>query len=203
MRVKTQARRDAIVEAAKYVFREYGFEVASMDMIAKEFGGSKATLYNYFKSKDEIFFAVVKDTVETDFEPVFQLLKQDDELPISSRLTQFGSEFLKMTLDSSVIAARRMVLAEIQRSDIGRLFYENGPGLVIQLIAEFLEHEISAGRFVSCDTNLAAKQFKALLNAELHELYQFGCIENVEKACIDDVVTRAIEAFLTIYKKPN
>ncbi|MBU2979572.1 TetR/AcrR family transcriptional regulator [Alteromonas sp. C1M14] len=198
--MKTEARRHAIVEAAKYVFRQYGFEVASMDMIAKEFGGSKATLYNYFKSKEEIFFAVVQNTVETDFGPIFLILRQDEGKPLSRLLTQFGGEYLRITLAPNVIAARRMVLAESQRSNIGQHFYENGPGLVIKRIAEFFDHEVSEGRLKPCDTDVAAKHFKALLYAELHEPYQMGCIDNVEQGLIDDVVKRAVDAFLASYQ---
>lgn len=47
MRVRTEAKRDAIVEAASEVFLESGFEGASMAQIATLVGGSKATLYGY------------------------------------------------------------------------------------------------------------------------------------------------------------
>ena len=51
MKVKTEARREAIVEAAAQLFQEMGYERASMNELAKRLGGSKTTLYNYFPSK--------------------------------------------------------------------------------------------------------------------------------------------------------
>lgn len=59
MRQKSKARRLLILQAAKAAFEEPGYEQASMSDIAARGGGSKATLYNYFKSKDELFQALM------------------------------------------------------------------------------------------------------------------------------------------------
>ena len=59
MRVMTEAKREAILEAASKVFMEAGFEGASMAEISKVTGGSKDTLYSYFKSKEELFVDVM------------------------------------------------------------------------------------------------------------------------------------------------
>ncbi|CAI1972516.1 Uncharacterized HTH-type transcriptional regulator yvdT [Serratia ficaria] len=63
MKVRTNARRDAIVEEAALLFQEMGYERASMNELAKRVGGSKATLYGYFSSKEELFTAVVRQHV--------------------------------------------------------------------------------------------------------------------------------------------
>src|SRR5215471_21050066 len=53
-------RRDRIVWAAKRVFLELGLEAASMDDVADRAGTTKPTVYAHFKSKDELFAAVVE-----------------------------------------------------------------------------------------------------------------------------------------------
>src|SRR6201996_5918804 len=53
-------RRELILDVAQEVFLEEGFANASMSVIAARLGGSKGTLYNYFKSKDELFNAYVE-----------------------------------------------------------------------------------------------------------------------------------------------
>ena len=60
VRVKTEDRRQAILEVAHAVFREKGFERASMATISRRLGGSKGTLYGYFKSKEELFETAMK-----------------------------------------------------------------------------------------------------------------------------------------------
>jgi AcrR family transcriptional regulator len=53
-------RRDRIVWAAKYVMMEKGLDAASMDDVAARAGTTKPTVYAHFKSKDELFSAVVE-----------------------------------------------------------------------------------------------------------------------------------------------
>ena len=60
MRVRTESKREAILEAASHVFLESGFEGASMAEIAARVGGSKATLYGYFGSKEDLFVEVTQ-----------------------------------------------------------------------------------------------------------------------------------------------
>lgn len=52
-------RREDIVDAAEKVIFSKGYEVATMDDVAKEAELSKGTLYLYFKSKEELYFAIV------------------------------------------------------------------------------------------------------------------------------------------------
>ena len=59
MRVKSEARRQAILDVAAEVFREHGFEHASMSEMTARLGGSKSTLYSYFASKEELFLEVM------------------------------------------------------------------------------------------------------------------------------------------------
>src|SRR6202789_1904440 len=54
-------RREAILRVAGEVFLEEGYSAASMSTIAARLGGSKGTLYNYFKNKEELFEAQVRD----------------------------------------------------------------------------------------------------------------------------------------------
>ena len=56
-RLDRDARRELILDVAQDVFLEEGFAAASMSTIAARLGGSKGTLYNYFRSKDELFAA--------------------------------------------------------------------------------------------------------------------------------------------------
>ncbi|CAG1012445.1 partial putative HTH-type transcriptional regulator YvdT, partial [Anaerolineales bacterium] len=59
MAKKSDTKRQHILAVAAEAFQEYGFERTSMSEICARVGGSKATLYNYFSSKDELFFEVM------------------------------------------------------------------------------------------------------------------------------------------------
>jgi AcrR family transcriptional regulator len=55
------ARRADIVSAADRVFREKGYHEASMDAIAEAAGFTKRTLYQYFDTKEDLYFAVLAE----------------------------------------------------------------------------------------------------------------------------------------------
>lgn len=54
-----QTRENEIVQAAESIFNEKGYHNASMDEIAEKAQFTKRTLYQYFKSKEDLYFAVV------------------------------------------------------------------------------------------------------------------------------------------------
>jgi len=57
--VVSEFRRAEIVDAARKVFARHGFALGIMDEIAKEAGMAKGTIYLYFRSKTEIYKAVL------------------------------------------------------------------------------------------------------------------------------------------------
>ena len=62
-KVVTELRRSEILAAATRVFGNKGFDATLMDEIARAAGLAKGTLYLYFKSKDEIYQAVVRQSL--------------------------------------------------------------------------------------------------------------------------------------------
>lgn len=57
--MKRKSIRDSIIHTAADIFSKFGFKKATMDDIAKSLGMGKSSLYYYFKSKEEVFEAVV------------------------------------------------------------------------------------------------------------------------------------------------
>ena len=80
MRVKSEARRQAIIDVAKEAFCRQGFEATSMSEIASRVGGSKATLYNYFRSKEEIFIAVMESSATDRIAEAFKILEENTDI---------------------------------------------------------------------------------------------------------------------------
>ena len=56
--------REQLVQAARQVFVRYGYKKTALDDIAREARKGKSTIYYYFKSKDEIFKAVIDAEAE-------------------------------------------------------------------------------------------------------------------------------------------
>lgn len=198
MRVKTQAKRESIVAAAAQVFREAGFEGASMAEIATRAGGSKATLYGYFTSKEELFVEVMQTSAHDQFGQIFDALHVDGT-DLSKALQAFGEKAQGFLCSTEAIQTRRAILAQAGRSDIGQRFYENGPRKGIAQMAAFLASHMAAGRLRQADPALAATQFMSLLDCETVAPLLLGIEESLSRARIRLAVRRAVEAFLQGY----
>ena len=61
---KSDSKRQAILENAYRLFRAHGFDGTSMAHITSEVGGSKATLYSHFPSKEELFVECMMAALE-------------------------------------------------------------------------------------------------------------------------------------------
>ncbi|HEX7866521.1 MAG TPA: TetR/AcrR family transcriptional regulator [Variovorax sp.] len=199
MRVKTEAKRDAIVQVASEVFRELGFEGASMVEIAARVGGSRATLYGYFSSKEELFVAVIHGAAKSHFDPIFAALGQEGDDDLERVLQRFGEKLLAVVCSQEVIQAYRAVIAESGRSDIGRLFYEGGPKKGAAEMAAFLEQQMRKDRLRTADPQVAANHLMALLHSETVTPGLLGIQGPLTRKEMREMTQRALQVFLGGY----
>ncbi len=62
--MKDNPKRDLILQAGSECFARFGYDKTTLDDIGKRAGLNKASLYYYFKNKEEIFIAVVLSETE-------------------------------------------------------------------------------------------------------------------------------------------
>ncbi|MDE1181941.1 TetR/AcrR family transcriptional regulator [Paraburkholderia sp.] len=197
MRKKTEEKRQAIVDAAFEVFSEVGFEQASMSEIAARVGGSKATLYGYFESKEEMFFEVMIESAADEVKAAFALLKIS--VPARDTLTAFGKHYLMAILKPQLLSVRRLANHEGGRSPLGALFYERGPKVGWLMVAEYVQQAIAAGQLRECNVTVATAHLRALYEAELLELCLLGVSVDTSTRNISKVVQRAVDVFMAAY----
>lgn len=198
MRAKSETRRQAILEAAAEVFQETGFERTTMSAICERLGYSKATLYNYFASKEELFSAVVFDATEAEFQATLEALDATLQ-DITEALEKFGRGLLTLLYSPQVQAVRRLVISEGARSGLGRKCYELGPVRNEAAAAAFLQQAMDAGKLRQADARIAALHLRGLLEAEWLDRFLFQILEPVPVEEINATVGRAIAAFMAAY----
>ena len=169
-RTSRDRRRDAIVEVARQVFFEEGYAAASMSTIAARLGGSKGTLYNYFRSKEELFEAQVVDGCARIAKDAFDL--EADPRPIDQVLAQLGERYLEHLYSDWAIRTYRVIVAEAQRSpELARIFYEAGPAVGLKRLEAYLELARARGVVRMDDCTLAAGEFLSLCRGHQHFIY--------------------------------
>ena len=122
MRTKSETRREAILQAALEVFREVGFDAASMSQIAARAGGSKGTLYNYFPSKEELLLAAMVDQAQAFSDSVVGQLHESGSL--RTRLQRFVNSLLSELHTPDVIKILRVAISVGGTTDVGKRFHD-------------------------------------------------------------------------------
>lgn len=84
-------RRRAIIKIAREFFATHGYEQTMVGKVAQAAGYTKMTLYNYFKSKDDLFLAVVSEAYQKLYEIMDRHLNQAD---VSYELRSMGDAYL-------------------------------------------------------------------------------------------------------------
>ncbi len=198
MRVRSNAKRQAILEIAAKAFMEMGYERASMAEISAQVGGSKATLYGYFESKEQLFIEVARAIGEKHLGDAFAELEQTTaDVPVA--LQRLGEKMLGFLCQPAGLATQRMVIGEAGHSDIGRRFYEAGPERGLASMTAYLQRAMDNGRLRQADARVAAQHLVALFEAEIMPLSMLGVPVNHSRAHIRKVIERALTVFLAAY----
>ena len=200
VKTKTEAKRQAILRAAAEVFRELGFERASMSQIRERIGGSKATLYNYFPSKEKLFFEVMYQAKELELGAITAALNPETD-DLKTELLHFGQRLVPALYSPDAIAIRRLAIAESGHSNIGNVVFEGSMVPIEKQVAEFLRKAMKRGALRTADPKTAAVHLLSLFESELLQRALLGVLDSVKPEAARAAVRRAVEAFLSGYQR--
>jgi AcrR family transcriptional regulator len=198
MRVRSEEKRREIVTAAAELFVELGYEHTSMSAISERVGGSKATLYGYFPSKEDLLRAVLEYDVANEAMLVLQEFPVEEDL--REGLTQLGIQYLTGRLSALPIANMRTLASLPVESTMGKEFYETVLRPAWELLAEHFAGLMNAGRLRSADPWVAAMHWKGLNEGELLETRVLGATSRPDPKVVKKLATLAADAFLRIYE---
>jgi len=198
MRVRTEEKRRAILEAAKGVFLERGYVAASMSEVAARVGGSKQTLYSYFASKEDLLVAVMLEKGATMIDPLFDRFHDNRDLPTG--LGEFATQYLRFISDPEIVAFRRIIYAEGAKSNLGKLFFENGPKRGWTRMAADFSRAMDEGRMRQTDPWRAVAHFLALCEAGPVQRLTEGAVASVAEGELVGTAEAAVDVFLRAYE---
>jgi AcrR family transcriptional regulator len=192
------SKRRQILDGARKLFLDLGFDAASMGEIARAAGVSKGTLYVYFADKNRLFEAIVEEESLEQGKVVFNL---DPARDVTTTLMDFGQAYIQLLCRPGVGSATRTVMAIAERMpEVGRRFYENVVALTIRRLAAYLDARVKAGDLEIEDRELAATQFMQMCQATLFQPFIFQAAPAPSAARIAHVVKSATRIFLAAYQ---
>jgi AcrR family transcriptional regulator len=197
MRVRTEEKRREIVRIASDLFHENGFDRTSMSMISEKVGGSKATLYGYFKSKEELLAAtLVYDVTEEADRLMNEFLSERN---LRTGLIKLGVAYMIRRLSSAPVANIRIVATQPEGSTIGKHFYETVLRPAWERLANRFGMMMDDGILKRADPWVAAMHWKGLNEWDMFERRLLQAIPGPDPEVIQRSATLAADAFLQLY----
>jgi AcrR family transcriptional regulator len=185
------ARRQAFLQAAREVFLEQGYEAASVNDVVRLAGGSLATLYAQFGSKEGLFLAVTQDQHERFTRAMTP--ECADTMPLEEGLQYIGVQFVTAMLARDNLAFFRVIVSEGRKfPEPMRRYLLTGGEKVRGVVAGFLK----AHNFKMDDPDAYASFLVELWRSRHHYHALADDTYRVSEAEIKTHVARGVRFFL-------
>jgi AcrR family transcriptional regulator len=170
-----------------------------MSGLVARLGASKATLWSYFRSKEDLFAAVVEDAVGAYGRALAERLLLSDDL--RGGLSAFSKDLLGKMLSDEGLALFRLITAESGRfPEVGKLFYAEAAGPVEASLAAYLSRHMDRGALLQDDPTRLARTLIALCHG-FQERRLWG-LERLDPEQIEDEARRVADVFLRAFGAP-
>lgn len=132
-------RPGEIVAAALEVFAERGFAAARLEEVARRAGVSKGALYLYFETKEDLFRAVVKETIAPNLQQVASLASIEAPFEPTVR-AMFAMLSQRVASDRRISGVVKLVIAESRNlPELARIWHENLISPALGLASRLIE----------------------------------------------------------------
>lgn len=155
-----QRRRKEIFDASVHLFLEKGFSQTSLREIAEAAGIGKSTLYDYFRSKDEILVSYFESEIQKITDRAQEIARQ--ELSISEKLRQIMQMHLEYLIANKnfylklMVASQTLSLGSQEKIQAKRHGYQD-------MLRALIEEGIGKGELRPVNSLLAARSVFNLL----------------------------------------
>jgi len=194
-------RRERILEEGRRLFLSKGYAGASVNEIVRRAGGSLATLYSEFGSKEALFAEIMRRRAHvlygcSEVECFKQMTGREALIRLARRL-------LERVLEKDGLALYRIAIAEGPRfPELRKAVLEDSFPLFIQSLGDVL---ITIGVATDKDRDAVAEEFLSLVHGQL--VFRAACsgAPTVSEKCIEEHVERAVDRFLALHplRKPR
>jgi AcrR family transcriptional regulator len=154
---RKDARPEEIVAAALEEFVERGFAATRVEDVARRAGVTKGTVYLYFKNKESLFKAVVRQTI-------VPVIAQGESIAASftgsarDLVERLVREYWRLVYETALAGIPKLMMAEAANfPQLARFYYEEVVTRGHRLLGGVIERGIESGEFRRVDPRVAAK----------------------------------------------
>jgi AcrR family transcriptional regulator len=160
-RRRKEDRPQEITEAAFAAFAEKGFTATKVEEVARRAGVSKGLLYLYFKTKEELFKAVIRSVVTPRVDELTRVLESSD-LSAEDFIRGPLLAFMQRLPGSPASVVIRLMISEAPRHpDLVDYYWENVASRGLGALRQLLERGVADGEFRRSAVNELPQLFVA------------------------------------------
>lgn len=194
LKPRTTDKREEVLDIASETFLSKGFDGTSINVMAREAGISKESIYRYFGSKEDLFLAVVERELEVYKQGMLDTISHFQGKSLKEALFSVGEATLRVASDDRTLALRRLIFQMAANgSKVGTHYFSVGPDIAYQNLVRLFEHyKPEAGLPV-------AKLSRYFISMVLHRTMlarECGVQESLKPEEIRERVMETVEDFL-------
>lgn len=194
---RSEQKREDIIAAAKYAFKEFGVRDTSMDKLAEIAGVSKRTVYNHFATKEAlVMFLITEQWEQATIQPVGEF---DPNIGVKEQLTAL--------LRAEVDMINTQEYLDLSRVAVGHLFYS--PSELQREVEKMSCKETAIERWIKAAKEAGALKIDdaELAAHQIHDLMKGSCfwpqLFNMEPILTEErkdyLIDETISMFLARY----
>ena len=170
-------REQQLLAAARRVFREKGYDGATVAQIVEEAGVAQGTFYLYFPSKKDVFFALGQYLFEMMAAHVTDEVA--GELPLDERVRAITGACFAAAEENSDLVKLVFFGADSASAELQARMAAQNP--VVAALRRMFEEEIAAGRMKPIDPEIAARLLMGFVRNAVLEAYVLGGGDDAER----------------------
>ena len=158
---RKDARPQELLAAGLELFVEHGYAATKLEKVAQKAGVSKGTLYLYFESKEELFKAVVRETIVPNIAQAEQLIV-DFEGPTKELFKQLIIDWCEKINNSAVAGICKLMFAEASNfPELAEFYHAEVIARNEQMLIQLLKRGMKNGEFKQVDLTVMPKVITA------------------------------------------
>jgi AcrR family transcriptional regulator len=190
----SEERKLSIVHAAMRLFGEKGFRGTTTRELAAAVGVSEPVLYEHFKTKRELYAAIIECVSSAGVALIAELIQKYENLDDDAGFfTELGMLIVeKYTRDPTFI--RLLLFSNLENHEMRDLFHERGTKFFFKAISGYIAKRMEKGAMRQVDPDVAARAYAGMIAHYALTGLVFGC--GVLPGTNEEVVRAMVGIFL-------
>lgn len=189
-RLTAEQRRSVIVDAAVRLFAEKGFRGTTTRQLAHAVGVSEPVLYQHFKTKSDLYSAIIETICRQHDRDQDELLGMANEAEDDRAFFTRLGELILSWYEEEPHIVKLFLYSALEEHELKVRFVETKVAILYEVLQDYLKRRMASGAFRRMDPYLAARVFVGMISHQGMAKTVFGIddLEGDRKHIVESIV---------------